>query len=300
MTAAPFGARLRRLPIAGIVAPEPPATLDPARRHGCTPVTPISTCGRTIIPTSHWLAHNKFLACVHKLLRASALFAAAVVLLTATTAQAEPITKLHSSGWWNVFYVASSSDKNPMCVMVKAVLPDEAKGGVLVKWTEDSGTAFQVWKPNWRMPEGSMVPVLLTFIYSDRSPLPTTADAKVFRPNLISSTIDKDAVVSFLKGFGDAKKMTINFPQSNEPQWTVAMDGSRNAVGAFVRCIARIRNTAPRRPLLPHQKAQGPDQAPMATGLTRASARDGTKRMPCYLPAVEQSRLEGKHVSEYP
>ena len=190
------------------------------------------------------------------------IFAAAVVLLTATTAQAEPITKLHSSGWWDVFYVASSSDKNPMCVMVKAVLPDEAKGGVLVKWTEDSGTAFQVWKPNWRMPEGSMVPVLLTFIYSDRSPLPTTADAKVFRPNLISSTIDKDVVVSFLKGFGDAKKMTINFPQSNEPQWTVAMDGSRNAVGAFVRCIARIRSTAPRQPLLPHQKAQGPDQAP--------------------------------------
>jgi len=226
------------------------------------------------------------------------IFGAAVVLM---------ITKLYSGGSWEVFYVASASDSNPVCAMAymaKKDLPNATTGGVFVKWAEYTGTAFQVWNTNWRMRRGSRVPMSITFIYSDRSPLPTTADAKVFRPNLISSTIDKDAVVSFLKGFGDAKKMTINFPQSNEPQWTVAMDGSRNAVGAFVRCIARIRNTAPRRPLLPHQKAQGPDQAPMATGLTRASARDGAKRMLVIYQRSNSRALKASiaasRVSEYP
>ena len=41
------------------------------------------------------------------------------------------------------------------------------------------------------------------------------------------TSFDINDLVPFLKVFGDAEKMTINFPQSNEPQWTVKMDGSR-------------------------------------------------------------------------
>jgi hypothetical protein len=39
----------------------------------------------------------------------------ASVLLMATTAQAGPITKLSSNGWWDVWYDASNRDGNPTC-----------------------------------------------------------------------------------------------------------------------------------------------------------------------------------------
>lgn len=59
---------------------------------------------------------------------------------------------------------------------------------------------------------------------------------------MLSFDINNDDLVSFLKVFGDAKRMTINF-QGNEPQWALKMDGSHNIVRAFDKCIAEIRST---------------------------------------------------------
>lgn len=88
-------------------------------------------------------------------------------------------------------------------------------------------------------------------------PQTITADAKIINePSLISFDINKDDLVPFLKVLGDAEEMTISFPQGNEPQWTVKMDGSRNAAGSFEQCIAALGNTAhssiaPTQPALP-------------------------------------------------
>jgi hypothetical protein len=177
------------------------------------------------------------------------IFAAAAVLLMSAIAQAGPITKLSSNGWWDVSYDASNRNGNPMCVMAaKYDWADGAKGAVYVKWTEQDGARWQVWKSNWRMPQGSTVPMSITFIDVNRDaprPQTITAAAQTINERETSFDITNDELVSFLKVFGGAEKMTISFPQSNEPQWTVAMDGSRNAAASFERCIAEIRNTPP-------------------------------------------------------
>ena len=176
------------------------------------------------------------------------IFAAVAALLMATIAQAGPISKLSSNGWWDVEYNASNRDGNPMCVMsAKYDWADGANGAVYVKWTEQVGARWQVWKSNWRMPQGSTVPMSVTFIDFNRDappPRTITAAAKTINErSLTSFDINNDDLVLFLKAFGDAEKMTISFPQDNEPQWTVAMDGSRSAAASFEQCIAKIRST---------------------------------------------------------
>ena len=142
------------------------------------------------------------------------IFAAVAVLLMATTAQAGQITKLYSSSWWNAWYDASNHDGNPMCVMAaKFAWADGAIGRAHVKWTVRGGAFLQVWKSNWTLPKGSTV---------------------------ISFDIRAEDLVPILGLFGDAEKMTINFPQGNEPQWTAKIDGSRKAASSFAQCIAAL------------------------------------------------------------
>ena len=179
------------------------------------------------------------------------IFAAAVLLLMATAAQAAgPFTKLYSGGWWEVSH-GTGNKGSPMCVMTYKVLTNGVKG-VHVKWTERNGTFFEVFKSTWRTPIGSTVPMFVTFDHYDSDVQEHTfiATALASRPQLIGSIISEDEVVLFLKRFGDAETMTVVFPAGNEPEWSVPMAGSRNAAGAFERCIAAIRRAAPTQPLL--------------------------------------------------
>jgi hypothetical protein len=126
-------------------------------------------------------------------------------------------------------------------------------GAVYVKWTE-VGARWQVSRSDWRMPYGSTVPTSVTFIDLDPNALPPqtiTAAAKAINPGLISFDINKDDLVPFLKVFGDAKKITISFPQS-DTQWTMMMDGSRNAAASFEQCTTKLAahsSAAPTQPL---------------------------------------------------
>ena len=172
------------------------------------------------------------------------IFAAVAVLLMATTAQAGQITKLYSSSWWNAWYDASNHDGNPMCVMAaKFAWADGAIGRAHVKWTVRGGAFLQVWKSNWTLPKGSTVSMSVTFIDFDRDapPQTITANAKtVSERSLISFDIRAEDLVPILGLFGDAEKMTINFPQGNEPQWTAKIDGSRKAASSFAQCIVAL------------------------------------------------------------
>ena len=173
------------------------------------------------------------------------IFATAALLLTAAIAHAGPITKLSSNGWWDVSYNASNRDGSPMCVMAARYdWANGTKGAVYVKWTE-VGARWQVWRSDWRMPYGSTLPMSVTFIDLDpNAPPPQTitgvAQAKAINdPGLISFDINSDDLGPFLKVFGDAEKMTIGFPQT-DTQWTLMMDGSRNAVASFEQCIIKL------------------------------------------------------------
>jgi hypothetical protein len=175
--------------------------------------------------------------------------AAAAALMMATIAQAGPITKLSSNGWWDVSYNASDRNGNPMCVMAaKYDWANGTNGAVYMKWTE-VGARWQVWRSDCRMPYGSTVPMSVTFIDLDPNappPQTITAAAKAINdPGLISFDINKDDLVSY------AEKITISFPQS-DTQWTMMMDGSRNAAASFEQCITKLAahsSAAPTQPL---------------------------------------------------
>jgi hypothetical protein len=64
-------------------------------------------------------------------------------------------------------------------------------------------------------------------------------------------TISNENMSTLLKVFGDADKLTVNFPQGDEPQWTTKMEGSRKAANAFRGCMHDVQQTAGTQPVLP-------------------------------------------------
>ncbi|MBR0742094.1 hypothetical protein JQ581_34675 [Bradyrhizobium liaoningense] len=224
---------------------------------------------------------------------------AAALMLMATFAQAGPITKLSSNGWWEVSYNASNRSGNPMCVMATRYdWANGTTGAVYVKWTK-LGARWQIWRSDWRMSYGSTVPMSITFIdlAPDAPPPQTiTADAKaITAAGLLSFDINKDDLIPFLKVVGNAEKMTIGFPQS-DTQWTLMMDGSGNATASFEQCITEL--AAPPQPLFRTPPSSDDD---IANDLLRQDRRQ--YHGPCACPydiARNGSRCGGRSAYSRP
>jgi hypothetical protein len=212
----------------------------------------------------------------------AAMMAMAAALLLATTAQAGPFTKLYSSGSWNVWLDAANDNGDRMCTMDAEFA--RASGWAYVKWTARGGGFLQAWKPTWRLPDGSTVPMSVTFTGFEVISPPITGEAKALNNGSAISFNIKD-LPSFLQLFGYANKMTIDFPRSNEPQWTLKMDGGRDAVRAFERCIAApgrraaYNSPAPTQPALPLTDAAIVDRL-----VQESRARYHAKGRPCACP----------------
>ena len=209
--------------------------------------------------------------------------AAVVVLLTmATTAQAGPFTKLYSSGSWNVWLDAANDNGDRMCTMDAQFA--RANGWAYVKWTLRGGGFLQAWKPTWRFPEGSTVPMSLTFISFEVFSPPIIGEAKTLNKGSALSFDIKD-LPSFLQLFAYANKMTIDFPQGNEPQWALKMDGGRDAIRAFEQCIAAPPRRAAYNSPAPTQRALPLTDAAIADRLVQKSrARYHANHGPCACP----------------
>jgi hypothetical protein len=82
---------------------------------------------------------------------------------------------LRRAGYWTAWYDPSNQDGDPMCGMRTMIdHPGGATGAFFVKYVPGGDIFFQVFESNWRIPNGTTIPVSLIF---DRG-TPWTATAR--------------------------------------------------------------------------------------------------------------------------
>ena len=180
------------------------------------------------------------------------LFAAAALVLLATSAQAKMFT-LHQGKYWQTFATVNT-DAGPQC----GIYYGSNIARFYIKWTQRYGMRVQLWKRNWRLAENAEVPFKMNF-RDDAKPddnqilnapggwaVPSDAyGTSVF------ANIEKDDEAKLLAAFSDADRIAIHFPEGDEPSWSVKGEGSRKAASEFTKCISQVQQTAGTQPVKP-------------------------------------------------
>jgi hypothetical protein len=191
------------------------------------------------------------------------LLAGAALLLMASTAYAGTPSKvwtLFKGGYWETYGMAKNTDGVPMCGMQSG--NDNKR--LYIKWTASSGMMVQVWKSSWHLSQNDEVPFQLRFFDNAK---PGESDTMTARKggahpsdagvgSSVFMFINKEDMSNTLRIFSEADKMTIEFPQGDEPLWTVSMDGSRKAANEFMGCIYTIQQASGTQPILPKSTTQ--------------------------------------------
>ena len=123
------------------------------------------------------------------------------------------------------------------------------------------GVMFQAKKPNWNIPSGTQLPVVVQIGLDTPWNLQGTGNGQV-----VEWSLDRDAIQTFDAQFRRAGSMTVNFPTGNEPPWTIGLNGSTAISNAFGRCVTDQTTRA---------AAQQP--APVPTGPTQPFGQTSTQ-----------------------
>ena len=98
--------------------------------------------------------------------------------------------------------------------------------------------AFQAKKPNWSIPAGAQLPVVVQIGLDTPWNLQGMGNGQV-----VEWSLDRIAVQTFDAQFRRAGSMTVSFPSGNEPPWTVGLNGSTAISNAFGRCVTDMTAT---------------------------------------------------------
>ena len=178
------------------------------------------------------------------------LITAAALALLMTTAQAKPnnsYVDLKKAGVWTSYFVVSDKG-NPMCGMGTYWFANGRQiGTVQVKYTAGNTVKVQMIKPSWRLADGAIVHVSVSFDAGEPQAVDAIAANTVDGPAL-TFTVNADATADFLHEFSESNKFTVAFPDGNEAPWDAKMEGSREVSTAFNQCSAYLDAHAPTQP----------------------------------------------------
>ncbi len=93
-------------------------------------------------------------------------------------------------------------------------------------------TVLSVSKPDWAIPDGTKVNVVMQIGLNTPWIEPGNGHS-----HGISWVLDQNAMQPFDQQFRGASSMTLTFPDGNEPPWTVPLIGSSAISDTFARCI---------------------------------------------------------------
>lgn len=155
-------------------------------------------------------------------------------------------------GNWDVFS-GTGTDGRELCGIGQSS-PSSGRAFSLRYTHGTEGITFVADKPNWNIPEGTKVSVVMQVGLN----APWTEQA-VGHGHRLEWTMDPASVQAFDSQFRRAGSMTVTFPSGNEPPWVVSLNGSTAASNAMGRCVtAMMRSAAPAAAAPP--AAQGPTQ----------------------------------------
>lgn len=108
-------------------------------------------------------------------------------------------------------------------------------------WVNSRFLTVQVTKNSWSIPAGAKVAIELQF--DDYSPWSSNEGAAV-PPSSVQFRIHESGTEKFLRQFGAANKVTVNFPSGNEAAWSGGLTGTAVLTTTFLDCILKMRGGA--------------------------------------------------------
>ncbi len=192
----------------------------------------------------------------------------AIAVCLATPAWAD-LNVYSRSGGWDVFR-GTGGDRREICG-IGSTNPTDGRAFSLRFSQGDEQVTFVASKPNWHIPDGTQVPVVIQ-IGLER---PWT-ERGVGHQDRIDWTMDRETVQTFDAQFSRAASMTVTFPAGSEPPWVVSLTGSSAASNAMGRCVRAMMQ----------QGASAP--APATQGNTQPYAAPPTQPTPASPPAKPQ------------
>lgn len=170
----------------------------------------------------------------------------AAAMLAAGTATAAVTTYYHA-GSWQAF--SGTDAENQIVCGIGTENPTDGRRLDMTFVIGGDALFFQASKPNWSIPEGTQVPVVMQI----GSGQPWNEQATGHGTSLAWS-MTRDDTAAFREQFRQAESMTLTFPSGNEPPWTISLRGSAGADSTFARCIRDLsRRQQAQQPAAPTQ-----------------------------------------------
>ena len=172
---------------------------------------------------------------------------AALVLAATVGPAGADMTVYYHVGSWDAFS-GPDSDGKSVCG-VGSTNPGDNRSFSLRFTIGADSVLFEAKKPNWNIPSGTQLPVVVQIGLDAPWNFQGVGDGQV-----VEWSVDKTSMQSFDAQFRLASSMSVSFPSGNEPPWTVGLTGSTAISNAFGRCVtvltqrASAQQTAPTQP----------------------------------------------------
>ena len=188
-----------------------------------------------------------------------------VLCCALATPAAADMTVYYHVGSWDAFS-GPGDDGKPVCGVGSTNPTDHRSLSIRYEVGGDT-TLFQAKKPNWNIPQGTQITVVMQLGLDSPWNLQAVGNGQI-----VEWSLDRDAIQLFDQQFRRGSSMTLSFPQGNEPPWTIGLNGSTAISNAFGRCVRDITQRAQQAaaPAAPAQATQPYGQAPAAAATPAA------------------------------
>jgi len=205
------------------------------------------------------------------------LLAAALAACLAAPARANVNIYYHVGGW--DAFDGEGDDGQPLCG-IGSHNPADGRAFSLRFRIGGDDVTFIATKPNWNIPNGTQIPVVMQ-IGLERP----WSEPAVGTGQRVQWTLDRADVRAFDAQFRRASSMTVTFPAGNETPWIISLAGSTAASNAMGRCVTdltqRAAATQPAATPVPAaQNATQPFGTPSATPGDQAPAQPAASGQP--------------------
>lgn len=202
--------------------------------------------------------------------------AIAAALLAASISTADAARKTEKDDFKVLFqgrnwyaYQVTSTQGDPVCGMTTSGHSNRGHDMVFniknISFDDGSdGLFFMITKNSWKFPEdGVEVPLSIGFgndetevVTATGGGYTTSSPGKFPMVEFTVQQKKEGQLEAFLELFGHADTMWIKFKAGNEEPWTFPMDGSRGAMTAFSKCLAKLSSSRETQPYAAPKETQ--------------------------------------------
>lgn len=168
--------------------------------------------------------------------RGALTFALIAAVISCSALGASP---LKTEKWF--FKNARTPQGTPLCALVTSPVSGSTIKSVAVKSLGGNDHLnVTLYKDSWSIPQGTTISITLDFMDNQPLALEAYGDGK-----FIDISLPHEATAIFLGLMKGSKFLKVGFPNGDEPEWAVSLDGSHQHMKEFVSCAMSQERTQP-------------------------------------------------------